>query len=437
MENNRELMKKKGVYEEIRKKVEEQKTRFASKHGRDQRDWALKYRDADEEHELRDAAIYDISPSKNILYHKKALREKSEHVAREVAEGRIEEADLQNGNAMNDLFRGTDFELDQFQELQRFAKTYLRLTSDLQQREFEQMYREKTYVVSHVHDRPFELDALDTKEELKFTTSFPANQPPEYKFKSHKEPSIDLPRIHSAKELLQIEDLGCENFREIEVRLLDQLVMQLGIGDSIMNGARHLYNDNWIVDFQNLSSNYRHALHKTDDESWLYPSLSSDLLTVREQEISKRIDALELNDLLNIASNKISEKLLDDLLFGAKMLTEDGDKEVLMKAVENRMFDYLQKLEDQQATKKSEDSSNFMRNLTVNKETGQFKMSDTKLVKISNEESVKYELVSDLSNKEDFMNVHFLDGIGSSLEWKNSVITKELIAKMDRQISKK
>jgi hypothetical protein len=45
--------------------------------------------------------------------------------------------------------------------------------------------------------------------------------------------------------------------------------MQLTIGDSIMNGAKHLYNDNWIVDFQNLSSNYRHALHKAEDESWL------------------------------------------------------------------------------------------------------------------------------------------------------------------------
>lgn len=122
VENNRELMRKKGVYEEIRKKVQEQKTRFASKHGRDQRDWALKYRDVDEESELRDAAIYDLSPSKNILYHKKALREKSERVAREVSEGHIEEFDLRQGNAMNDLLRGTNFELDQFQELKRFAK---------------------------------------------------------------------------------------------------------------------------------------------------------------------------------------------------------------------------------------------------------------------------------------------------------------------------
>lgn len=159
-------------------------------------------------------------------------------------------------------------------------------------------------------------------------------------------------------------------------------------------------------------------------------------MTVREQEISKRIDSLELTDLLNVASNKISEKLLEDLLFGSKVLTQDGEKEVLMKAVESRMLDYLQKLEEQQATKQSEDSSNFMRNLTVNRETGQFKMSDTKLVKISNEESVKYELVSDLTNKEDFMNTHFLDGIGG-LEWKNSVISKELVAKMDQQISKK
>ena len=157
---------------------------------------------------------------------------------------------------------------------------------------------------------------------------------------------------------------------------------------------------------------------------------------MREQDISKRIDSLEINDLINVASNKISEKLLDDLLFGSKVLKQDGEKEVLMQAVESRMVEYLSKLEEMQATKKSEDSSNFMRNLTVNKETGQFKMSDTKLVKISNDESVKYELVSDLNNKEDFMNTHFLDGI-SNLEWKNSIITKELVSKMDQQISKK
>ena len=122
VENNRDLMAKKGIYEEIRKKVEEQKSKFVGKHGRDQRDWALKYRNVDDEREQRDTAIYDVSPSKNILYHKKALREKSEHVAREVAEGRLDESDFRAGNAMNELMRGTNFELDQFQELKDYAK---------------------------------------------------------------------------------------------------------------------------------------------------------------------------------------------------------------------------------------------------------------------------------------------------------------------------
>ena len=79
------------------------------------------------------------------------------------------------------------------------------------------MRQEKTYVVSHVRDRPFELEALDVGEKPLFEASFPANQPPQYKFRSQKEPSIDEAKVRSAKDLLQIEDLGCENFREIEV----------------------------------------------------------------------------------------------------------------------------------------------------------------------------------------------------------------------------
>lgn len=160
---------------------------------------------------------------------------------------------------------------------------------------------------------------------------------------------------------------------------------------------------------------------------------------MREQEIYKRIESLEINDVLNIASNKINEKMLDEILFGQIILKEDSSNSELMRAVEKRMFEYITKLDDIDANKAREDNNNFILNMNKPREaSGSFKLSDTKLVKIANDESVKYELVSDMgsSTKQDFLNTHFLDGI-SNTDWRNPLITRDVIMKMDQTISKK
>lgn len=160
---------------------------------------------------------------------------------------------------------------------------------------------------------------------------------------------------------------------------------------------------------------------------------------MREQEIYKRIESLEINDVLNIASNKINEKMLDEILFGQIILKEDSSNSELMRAVEKRMFEYITKLDDIDANKAREDNNNFILNMNKPREaSSSFKLSDTKLVKIANDESVKYELVSDMgsSTKQDFLNTHFLDGI-SNTDWRNPLITRDVIMKMDQTISKK
>lgn len=40
-----------------------------------------------------------------------------------------------------------------------------------------------------------------------------------------------------------------------------------------MNGAKHLYNDNWIVEFQCISSVYRNALQNPEEDTWMYESI--------------------------------------------------------------------------------------------------------------------------------------------------------------------
>ena len=56
----------------------------------------------------------------------------------------------------------------------------------------------------------------------------------------------------------------------------------------------------------------------------------SEMLTVREQQIDVRLDKLEFQDIINIASGKLDEDNIDEILFGKKLLNDEAEMEALL-----------------------------------------------------------------------------------------------------------
>lgn len=79
------------------------------------------------------------------------------------------------------------------------------------------MELEKKYVVSHEYDYEFALDEIIKKEQSKFDQSFPANLPPKWRNMIIEEPDFEECTIRNSKDIMKIEDWGCDKYREIEV----------------------------------------------------------------------------------------------------------------------------------------------------------------------------------------------------------------------------
>lgn len=110
-------MKRRGVYNDIKRKLEERKESNKSKIGLDIKNWALKTKPLKEDSNEREEAIYSISPSKNILFYKKTLNQNTEKLREGLKNGDIREYEISEGNNINDYLKGTHFELDELYDI--------------------------------------------------------------------------------------------------------------------------------------------------------------------------------------------------------------------------------------------------------------------------------------------------------------------------------
>lgn len=212
----------------------------------------------------------------------------------------------------------------------------------------------------------------------------------------------------------------------------------MSIGNSILRGTRFLYNENWIIDFQGISSKYREsgkaALEPEYAPDWI------DTLTVREQDISSRLMNLEPNDLVNIAAGRLSEFLIDRSIIGAKSFKNEDDLENLLKNMEQKAYQVINKHLE---TKPSQEILDARKEGFSDRFRSNRKSMDISLKKDDSDPSIK-PTVKDPN--EDLMEPDFPDEIllGNSFseglyreEWKRPALVRDLIRDLDKEISEK
>jgi hypothetical protein len=212
----------------------------------------------------------------------------------------------------------------------------------------------------------------------------------------------------------------------------------MSIGNSILRGTRYLYNENWIVDFQGMSGKYRESA-KTVLDSESYPDWI-DTLTVREQDITARLMNLEPNDLLNIASGRLSEFLLDKHITGAKNHHHQVELENLLRNIEQKADQIISKHletkvpQDLLDTKKDPYSERFRSSRksidnTLKKEESVLSMKT--YTKDGTEVGADQDIPEEI-----ILGASFSESIYQD-EWKRPQLVRDVIKNLDQVISEK
>lgn len=212
----------------------------------------------------------------------------------------------------------------------------------------------------------------------------------------------------------------------------------MSIGNSILRGTRFLYNENWIVDFQGMSSKYRESgkssLEPENAPDWV------DTLTVREQDIATRLMNLEPNDLVNIASGKISEYMLDKSITGTKSFKTDNELENILKNIEQKALQVINKHLDSKPSqevlegRKDPFSDRFRSNrksIDISMKKDDSDPSIKPSAKDFNEDGGELDLPDEI-----VLGNSFSEGLYRE-EWKRPMIVRDVIKNLDKEISEK
>lgn len=212
----------------------------------------------------------------------------------------------------------------------------------------------------------------------------------------------------------------------------------MSIGNSILRGTRFLYNENWIVDFQGMSSKFRESgkssLEPENAPDWV------DTLTVREQDIATRLMNLEPNDLVNIASGKVSEYMLDKSITGTKSFKHDNELENILKNIEQKALQVINKHLD---TKPSQEILEGRKDPFADRFRSNRKSIDISLKRDDSDPSIKPN-AKDLNEDGGELDLPDEIVLGNSFseglyreEWKRPTIVRDIIKDLDEEISEK
>lgn len=199
-----------------------------------------------------------------------------------------------------------------------------------------------------------------------------------------------------------------------------------------------MYNENWIVDFQGMSSKYRESakssLEPENAPDWV------DTLTVREQDIATRLMNLEPNDLVNIAGGKISEYMLDKSITGTKSFKNDNELENILKNIEQKALQVINKHLDSKPSQEILEGRKdpFADRFRSNRKSMDISMrkddSDPSIkpsVKDGNEDGGELDLPDEI-----VLGNSFSEGLYRE-EWKRPMIVRDVIKDLDKEISEK
>lgn len=436
---NKNVMYFKGVYKRINKGVKKVKENHDKRETFKPLKYAVPPRDFDQDDRF-DYSVFEQSPSKNILNHKKGMQVKEKSVKKEIQTGKVHEMHFKEATSMNELFKNTNFELDDFYLLKKEKDI------DLKMREQKAMDKGKVFVVSNELDSPFYLPEIQKPEPNKFDNRFPANKVPKMTYQGEVEPEFTIPRLHTVTDLRELEDFGSENFGALRT------VLKLKVGNSILNGARHLYNDNWIIDFLELTTDYRNSVKTNPDP--FQEIVWNNVLSVREQDINSRLNSLEPPDLINVVSGKITEEHLYSEIYGNKLLKDESEMDMLLNEVDRATDEVIMLLdkEDQRKIDKINESkaraaaaaiSSSVNSTSKKAELGK-KLAEAL---ISKPQAPVQQAGPVVQNLDAFSNFKLMNERGENDytlmaefgadNWRNQTVVQEVIRKLDGEISQK